>query len=121
MLAAGALGLAGLAAFGIGSRHVRAADHLDPPARQNMTGGAVVPGNTADIADVYAWHRGTGATASLVTILTFGGPLDRSPTQAMPCDRDVLYQIHLSNDADQESEFDINVRFGPDAMGRCGV
>lgn len=120
----GALGLVALGA-GIAATarlHVQAADHLDPPARTSpdiAMGGSATPDRAADIADVYAWHRGTGATASVVTIMSFSGPNPAAAGQEMPCDRDVLYTIHISNDADLEPEFNIQTRFAEDDVGNC--
>jgi hypothetical protein len=98
---------------------VDAADHLDPPARTNPA--AAGTDRTADIADLYAWHQGTGATATLTTILTFDGPNDPAADQAVACDRDVLYTIHIDNDDDNETDFDIEARFGEDDVGNCFV
>ncbi|MBP6631295.1 MAG: DUF4331 family protein [Kofleriaceae bacterium] len=93
-----------------------AADHLDPPARTNPDSGGT--DRAADIADVYAWHQGTGATATLVTVLTFSGPNAPAAGQATPCDRDVLYRTHVSNGT---TTFDIGARFGHDDLGNCFV
>ena len=68
-----------------------AADHLDPPDR-------VVLGDAADIGDLYAW----AANGSLNVILTFGGPLAPVADQAGAYDADVLYGIHIDNDADND-------------------
>src|SRR5262245_54181337 len=95
--AAAAVGLAATA-----NTFVRAADHLDPPTRTNPTMGGT--DRNADIADVYAWYRGAGTTRSLVTIMSFSGPNPAAAGQEIPCDRDVLYEIHISNDADVEPE-----------------
>lgn len=111
-----------LALFACGlALNAQAADHLDPPARTD-------PGNTppgtdrnADIADLFVWHQGTGANASLVAVVTFAGPTPPTAGQAVPCDRDVLYGIHISNDADQDPEFSIYARFGEDDLGNCFV
>lgn len=123
------LGLIGLVALGAGlaattNTYVEAADHLDPPSRTSpdtTMGGTADPDRNADIADVYAWHRGTGATASVVTILSFAGPNDPVAGQAIPCDRDVLYTIHISNDDDLEAEHSIHARFGNDDLDHCFV
>lgn len=95
-----------------------AADHLDPPARTDPTMGG---DRTADIGDLYAWHEGTGASATLVTVLTFDGPSDTAVDQAVACDRDVLYTIHIDNDDDDVSDFDIEARFAEDDIGNCFV
>ncbi len=117
-----ALVLGGASAFvATQNAHVEAADHLDPPARTNPT--ATPPGTdrAADIADVYAWHQGTGADARLVVAMSYDGPNAPSATQAVSCDRDVLYTIHVDNTDDGESEYDIEARFGHDATGNCFV
>lgn len=114
--------LGGVSAFAsTQSAHVEAADHLDPPARTNPM--ATPPGTdrAADIADVYAWHQGTGADARLVVAMSFSGPNAPAADQAVACDRDVLYTIHVDNTTDGESEFDIEARFGHDADGTCFV
>lgn len=108
-------GLAGLAVTA--NTEVDAADHLDPPARTSPPAGT---DRAADIADLYAWHRGTGADRTLVTALSFGGPNMPVADQAIPCDRDVLYQIHFS-DADLSNERTIDARFGEDDVGNCFV
>ena len=97
-----------------------AADHLDPPMRTGLDASPERDAN-ADIADVFAWHVGTGAAATLVTAITFAGPSDPSDDQALPCDRDVLYVLHISNDDDPEPEIDIEARFGSDDVGNCFV
>jgi hypothetical protein len=117
LMAAGAVGAAaGSLSLWSPTPSATAADHLDPPARTNPdTGGT---DRNADIADLYAWHRGTGATATVVTVLTFAGPNMPTAGQETPCDRDVLYGIHLSNGTTQ---FDIRARFGVDDVGNCFV
>ncbi len=120
-LALSALGLGITAAVGgsmLEARDVQAADHLDPPARTDPGMGA---DRTADIADLYAWHKGTGASATVVTILTFDGPSDPAADQAVACDRDVLYTIHIDNNDDNTPDFDIEARFGKDDVGNCFV
>lgn len=95
-----------------------AADHLDPPARVAADMG---DDREADIGDLYAWHKGTGASATLVTVMTFGGPVDPTADQAIECDRDVLYTIHIDNDGDDVSDFDVEARFAEDDVGNCFV
>ncbi len=110
-------GASGYAAFRV--THVDAADHLDPPARTNpMAGGS---DRNADIADIYAWHTGTGASATLTTVLTFSGPNDPVADQAVACDKDVLYVINIDNDGDSVSDIAIDIRFGHDDVGNCFV
>jgi hypothetical protein len=113
-------GAAGLAATS--GHHVEAADHLDPPARTNPDMGGT--DRNADIADVYAWHTGTGAAGRVTLVMSFSGPNAPSADQEMPCDRDVLYTIHL--DTDDTDGFEnatthdtITVRFGADDLGNC--
>ena len=92
-----------------------AADHLDPPMRTNPEVTASAD-TAADIADVFAWN-----TADTVTLIVTGaGP--QAPGVAPFYDRNVLYQIHISNDGKPEtSERDINIRYGRDAAGNWGV
>lgn len=110
-------GVAGLAATA--NTEVDAADHLDPPARTNPDSGGT--DRAADIADLYAWHRGTGASRTVVTALSFGGPNEAVADQAVPCDPDVLYSIHFSNDDDLDADLTIGARFGEDDLGNCFV
>lgn len=118
-----ALAALSVAAVGVGSAayvvHIDAADHLDPPGRTNPM--AMGMDRNADIADLYAWHRGTGAAATLVTALTFAGPSDPVAGQEIPCDRDVLYTVHIDNDDDNVADFDVEARFGHDDVGNCFV
>jgi len=123
-LAVATLGIvAAIGASMLQNADVDAADHLDPPARTDPMN--VPPGTdrTADIGDLYAWHRGTGAAATVVTVLTFDGPNDPAADQAVACDRDVVYTIHIDNDDDPATgpEFDIEARFGEDDLGNCFV
>ena len=95
-----------------GGQVAQAADHLDPSARVSTT-----PGNSADIADVFAWH--TGADGNLVVALTFAGPV---ASDVFTGDRDVLYGIHIDgNDAMHDPDVDIWARFGQDSDGNWGV
>jgi hypothetical protein len=101
-------------------RKVEAADHLDPSARVTTT-----PGNTADIADVFAWHTQVDAAGTpyldgnLVVALTFAGPV---AADTFPGDRDVLYGIHIdNNDAMHDPDVTIWARFGQDSEGNWGV
>jgi hypothetical protein len=115
------LALGGISAFAATQiSHVEAADHLDPPARTNVP----APGTSdraADIADVYAWHQGTGADARLVVAMSFAGPNAPVAGQRVSCDRDVLYTIHIDNDGDGEGEHNIEARFGRDSNMNCLV
>ncbi len=92
-----------------------AADHLDPPGRTDPDSGGM--DRTADIADLFAWHGDN----SLVLALTYAGPSAPTLSQGLPCDRNVLYGMHISNDDDQEAEFDIWARYAKDDAGRCFV
>lgn len=106
-----AIGLAGLVAAGINLRagEVTAADHADGP--QAMGDPA------ADITDFYAWHDGDGGR--LYAVLGFAGLTEAGgdPTY----DADVLYTIHISDDAGRNSTHDIYVRFGQNLLGEWGV
>ncbi len=108
-------GAAGLAATS--GNYVEAADHLDPPARVDPGGGGT--DRAADIADVYAWHSGSGATGRVTTVMTFAGPTPAAADQAVTCDPDVVYQLHVSNDDDLDDEFTIEVRLAADNLGNC--
>jgi hypothetical protein len=98
-------------------RRSHAADHLDPPMRTNPDSGGM--DRNADIADIYAWHQGEGANRALVTALTFSGPNNAAANQAVACDRDVLYTIHIDNTGDGMPEHNIRVRFGRDDRMNC--
>ncbi len=92
-----------------------AADHLDPPGRTDPASNGT--DRAADIADLFAWHT----TDSVVLVLSYDGPNLAVAGQKVSCDRDVLYSIHISNDADLDPEFSITARFGLDDAGRCFV
>lgn len=114
------LALGGLSAFAATQiAHVEAADHLDPPARTNPM--SVPPGTdrAADIADVYAWHQGTGADMRLVVALSFSGPNAPVAGQTVSCDRNVLYTIHIDNNNDGVGDHNIEARFGRDSDMNC--
>lgn len=76
---------------------VEAADHNDPPNRVH-SGTASADDRPADIADVFAWTRGTGASQTTVLAMSFDGPNTHAELAAVPCDPDVLYQIHITSD-----------------------
>lgn len=101
----------------------RAADHLDPPARTDPANGG--SDRNADIADVFAWHVGSGATGKLVVAMSFSGPNPVAAGQKMPCDKDVLYTIHVQPGAagdpadETKAHTAINVRMGADDLGNC--
>ena len=84
-----------------------AADHNEAP------GATADP--AADLADVYAWHTG----AKLVAAITFAG-ITASATGPV-YDEDVLYTIHVDNDADFVPDHNIYVRFGQNNDGDWGV
>jgi hypothetical protein len=117
LLVLGLAGAAGLAATS--GTYVEAADHLDPPARTNPM--ATPPGTdrTADIADVFAWSDPD--TDRMTVIMSFGGPNPIAADQAVVCDEDVLYEIHIDTDADADFMDDdtISVRLGDDDLGNC--
>lgn len=76
---------------------VEAADHNDPPNRVHSA-TPTTDDRAADIADVFAWTRGSGATQTTVLAMSFDGPNTPAALTAIPCDRDVLYQIHITAD-----------------------
>lgn len=109
MASVGVISLAaGAAVWSTGMTPLTAADHFDPPTRtdQSVNVNADVP---ADIADLYMYHTPT----SVIVSLDFGGP--RPPAEAAKYDRDVLYNILLSNAGSKtDPEFNIEFRFGQD-------
>lgn len=105
--AAAALGLGG--AWQAGIAPVTAADHFDPPQRVDAT-ATQTPDIAADIADVYLYHTAD----SVIVSIDFAGP--RPPNESAFYDRDVLYQILLSNAGSvTDAEFTLDIRFGQDA------
>ena len=112
--AAAALGAAILGLASVSHREIGAADHLDAPTRTDPAFDQI-PDRPADIADVYAWHTAT----DIIVALTFAGP--NPAGQAGTYDRDVLYEINISNDGVPETtEVPIRIRFGHDG-NRPGV
>jgi hypothetical protein len=104
----GALAIAISAGIVAVDRQAFAADHLDPPARTDPDVDKT-PDKASDIADVYAWHTAT----QVIVAVTFAGP--QATTLPATYDRDVLYTINISNDANPTTpEFPIEVRFGQD-------
>jgi hypothetical protein len=87
-----------------------AADHNEAPGTK--------ADHIADIDDVYAWHT---TDSKIVVIVTFGGVGGDPVGPPADYDADVLYQIHLDNDGDNLSDFDINARFGQNGAGDWGV
>ena len=92
---------------------VQAADHTDPPA--------VSVNPAADIADFYAYHRGTGANQTLVTVLTFAGLQAPMAGQTGTYDPNVLYAIHIDNDGDNKPNTTIYARFGKNRNDQWGL
>ncbi len=126
LAAVGGIALLAAASMTFGSQDVVAADHTDAPGSS--------ADSAADIADFYAWHTDDG---KVVAILTFA-PLQGADAEAQ-YDRDVLYTVHIDNTAaagglttplaplpsdnanDNESDIQINVRFGQDGNNDWGV
>jgi hypothetical protein len=112
---------AGIALVATQGAPAEAADHLDPPARTNPD--AMPPGTdrNADIADVFAWVRGSGASRTAVLAMSFGGPNVPAAGQTVPCDRNVVYSIHIDSDGDTalDPTSTIEMRLGEDSEGNC--
>lgn len=123
LAAVGGIALLAAASMTLGSQEVVAADHADAP------GAASDP--ASDIADFYAWHTDDG---KVVAVITFA-PLQTAGGEAQ-YDRDVLYTVHIDNTAtangltmgadatsnanDNESDIQINIRFGQNGLGDWG-
>jgi hypothetical protein len=88
---------------------VFASDHSEAPGTKADI--------SADIADLYAWHEGN----KLVAVLTYGGLQATTADQKANYDKDVLYTVHIDNNADNTADIDINVRFGQNAKGEWGM
>ena len=110
-----------VAAVQLQPREVTAADHIDAPL--------TLATPALDIADFYAWHTERG---TIVAVLTFAAL--QAPGDELGFADDTLYTIHidntasivenddvLDNDNDNESDIQINVRFGQNSMGEWGV
>ncbi len=102
-----------------------AADHLDPPNRVHSATPAT-DDRAADIADVFAWTNGAaGASQTTTLVMSFDGPNAPADLSAVPCDPDVLYQIHIDTNGETAGDFGdehtINVRFGADTGDHCYV
>jgi len=83
-----------------------AADHLDSPTRTDPAFD-MTPDRPADIADVYTWYT----ASSVIIAMTFAGPAPADNPGTY--DREVLYTINISTDADKATvEIPINIRFG---------
>ncbi len=117
-LLAACLSVAVPVTLGVGLHYSRAADHLDPPARVDPDTSPGHAGTAADrpadIADLFVWHAGTGASQTFTAILTFAGPNAPVAGQAIPCDRDVLYAINIDNTGDAIADVTLEARFGHD-------
>ena len=112
--AALAFGGAVIGLASLSHREIGAADHLDAPTRTDPAFDPA-PDRPADIADIYAWHTAT----DVIVALTFAGP--NPAGQGGTYDRDVLYEINISNDGIPETtEVPIRIRFGFDG-NRPGV
>lgn len=126
LAAVGGIALLAAASMTLGSQEVVAADHADAPGTSADL--------AADISDFYAWHTDDG---KVVAIITFGAL--QAPGAEGFYDRDVLYTIHIDNTAaadglatpfaplpddntnDNESDIQINVRFGQNFQDEWGV
>jgi hypothetical protein len=87
-----------------------AADHIDAPI------SSADP--AADISDFYAWSR-ADQDGKLLAGITFASA--GASEKGAVYDADVLYGIHIDNDADNQADFDIWVQFGADSKGVWGV
>jgi hypothetical protein len=88
-----------------------AADHVEAP-------GAIAD-PAVDIADFYAWSR-KEVNDTIVVAITFAGA---GSSEAGPVfDSDVIYGVHIDNDADGVADHECFVRFGQDKdSGEWGV
>lgn len=92
----------------------QAADHQDGPAATAKP--------SADIGDLYAWHKGdAGPEQKFVTILTFDGLKAAMDAPVTTYDADVLYTINVDNNGDTDADIQIYVRFGQNADGDWGM
>lgn len=124
LAAVGGIAIMAAASMTLGSQEVTAADHTDAP------GAMADP--AADIADFYAWHTDNDTIVAVITFAALQGP----GADAV-YDRDVLYSVHIDNTAllanaatpadpftstnDNQSDLDINIRFGVNAFDEWGV
>jgi hypothetical protein len=99
-----------LAALGIAPGAARASDHAEADA---LRGDAI-----ADLDDLYAWHTRGG---KIVVVLTFGGAQTLAYGPVAALDDQVLYGVHLDEDADGVAEHDVWIRFGQNSVGAWGV
>jgi hypothetical protein len=98
----------GLAATVVFGGHVFAADHREAPGTQ--------ADKPADISDVYAWNTEAN---TIVAMVNFAGFSDAGSDPTY--DGEVLYGLHIDNNADNEADIDIWVRFGQNMAGDWGV
>lgn len=100
--------------FLAGDQPTRAADHFDPPSRVQV-GTAATPDIPADMADFYLQETASG---NIFVSFDFGGP--RPNSEGAKYDRNVTYQMQLSNDAVTSTpEISIEFRFGQDANNQA--
>lgn len=103
------IGLGAAALLLLSHDGVRAADHAEAPGTQ--------ADNAADISDVYAWHT---ENDTLVAVINFAGLAAAGDPATY--DLDVLYGIHIDNNADNTPDIDIWCRFGTNmAQDEWGV
>lgn len=107
LTACAAAGLA-LGATVLGVQTPQAADHAEAPGTQADA--------SADIADYYAWHTGTGTIVNVITFAPFG-----ATTGTGVYDADVLYGVHVDLDADNVADSDMWFRFGQNGAGDWGI
>lgn len=124
LAAVGGIAIMAAASLTLGSQEVTAADHSD------ADGATADP--AADIADFYAWHTDSGTIVAVITFASNQGP----GVEAL-YDRDILYTVHVDNTAllanaatpadpltstnDNQSDININIRFGQNAEEAWGV
>jgi len=97
-------------------RPVVAADHNEPGGRVGRPTSVPMLDRGADIGDIYVWQTDT----KFIMCFTFGGPY--TPDKPGLFDRDVVYQIRISSDANISTiEKIIEFRFAPNADGKWGV
>ena len=99
--------LLGLAALALSSTSALAADHAEAP----LAGGDPA----ADIADFYAWHTAD----TLVAVVTYA-PFLGAGAEAI-YDGEVLYAVHVDNDADNEPDHTVWIQTGQNPSGDWGV
>lgn len=101
---------------------VEAADHNDPPLRVHTPpSGASTDDRASDIADVFAYTRGTGTSQTTVLAMSFDGPNAPSALTGVPCDPDVVYQIHVTADGGVcPTNVDGDACMSPSASEPCG-